>query len=85
MSGKRQARKKIEQGRGAKTPVFTTKNYQILGIAIALLAIGFGGMYLENEFTGWFSLYISPLLIVGGFITVVFAILHHTEVQQINE
>jgi hypothetical protein len=56
--------------------IFTGKNYMILGIAILLLTIGFGGMYIENNFNGWFSLYISPVLAVAGFITVAVAILY---------
>ena len=56
--------------------IFTGKNYMILGIAILLLTIGFGGMYIENNLTGWFSLYISPVLAVAGFITVAVAILY---------
>ena len=31
-------------------------------------------MYIENEFEGWFSLYVSPLMIVGGFAMVAFGI-----------
>lgn len=34
-------------------------------------------MYLENEVDGVISLYISPLVILAGFITVVFAIMKH--------
>lgn len=55
--------------------VFGKQNYILLAVAVLCLTIGFGGMYVENEFTGWFSLYISPLFLVAGFITVVFAIL----------
>lgn len=51
------------------------QNYQLLLIAVLSLLVGFGGMYIENEFLGWFSLYVSPLLIIGGFILVVFGIM----------
>ncbi|HAC16399.1 MAG TPA: hypothetical protein DCE78_10720 [Bacteroidetes bacterium] len=65
--------------------VFTGKNYMLLGVAILLLVLGFGGMYVENNFTGWFSLYISPVLAVAGFITVAFAILYreNNDTQQV--
>jgi cytochrome c biogenesis protein CcdA len=75
MSGRRQAKAKASKTGDSKTMIFTTKNYQILGLAMVLLLIGFGGMYIEQEFTGWFSLYISPILIVSGFVTVAVAIL----------
>ena len=76
MSGRRQAKIKASKLSESKVMVFTQKNYLILGLALAFLMIGFGGMYIEEEFTGWFSLYVSPILIVSGFITVAIAILH---------
>lgn len=76
MSGRRQAKIKASKVSESKVMFFTKKNYLILGLALALLMIGFGGMYIEKEFTGWFSLYVSPILIVSGFITVAFAILY---------
>lgn len=76
MSGRRQAKVKASKASENSSMFFTKKNYLILLTALILLMIGFGGMYLEQEFTGWFSLYISPILIVSGFITVAFAILY---------
>jgi hypothetical protein len=75
MSAKQSRRKKAEKLQENREMVFGKQNYILLAIAVLCLAIGFGGMYIENEFTGWFSLYISPLFLVAGFITVVFAIL----------
>ncbi len=39
------------------------------------MIIGFTIMRLENEVYGFISLYIAPVLIMAGYITVVFAIL----------
>jgi hypothetical protein len=75
MSEKQNRRKKSVKIQENREMVFQKQNYVLLGIAVLCLAIGFGGMYIENEFTGWFSLYISPLFLVGGFITVAVAIL----------
>lgn len=58
-----------------KTLVFSALNYKILGVGILLVIIGFTIMRLENEVYGFISLYISPVLIMAGYITVVFAIL----------
>lgn len=59
----------------SKTMVFTKENYILLLIGIALIFVGFLMMYLENEIDGFISLYISPILIVGGFSEIVYAIM----------
>lgn len=68
-------RSKHSQKDAERNLIFGPHNYQLLFIAVLLLFTGFGGMYIEMEFKGWFSLYVSPLLIVAGFITVAVAIL----------
>lgn len=55
--------------------VFSALNYKILGAGVLLVIIGFTIMRLENEVYGFISLYIAPVLIMAGYITVVFAIL----------
>ena len=34
-------------------------------------------MYMENEIDGFISLFISPILIMAGYVIVIFAILKH--------
>ncbi len=58
-----------------KPMVFSALNYKILGVGVLLVFIGFTIMRLENEVYGFISLYIAPVLIMAGYITVVFAIL----------
>jgi hypothetical protein len=79
MSEKLKRRKKSEKIQESRLMVFEKQNYILLGIAVLCLTIGFGGMYIEREFTGWFSLYVSPLFLIAGFITVVVAILWKKE------
>ncbi len=55
--------------------LFSPLNYKLLGLGVLLVIAGFTGMYLENEFKGFISLYISPIVIMSGYITVIFAIL----------
>lgn len=81
MTAKPSKRKKINKIRESKAMLFGRKNYLLLGVAITLLVVSFGGMYIENEFKGWFSLYIAPILAIAGFITVVFAILGQSEAE----
>ena len=56
---------------------FSAFNYRLIGIAILLIASGFTAMLVENEVEGIISLYISPIVILAGFIVVIFAIMKH--------
>lgn len=85
MSAKQNRRKKGTKVQVNREMLLGKKNYVLLGIAVFLLAVGFGGMYVENEFTGWFSLYISPLFLVAGFIMVAVAILKKNDRPEISE
>jgi uncharacterized membrane protein HdeD (DUF308 family) len=67
---KRQKRIKDEQ-----EMLFSALNYKLLGIGILLVIVGFTAMYLEMEVYGFISLYVAPIVIMSGYITVIFAIL----------
>lgn len=67
---KRQKRIKEEQ-----EMLFSALNYKLLGIGILLVITGFTAMYLEMEVYGFISLYVAPIVIMSGYITVIFAIL----------
>ncbi len=56
---------------------FSAFNYKLIGIAIFLIFSGFTAMYMENEVNGFISLYISPLVIMAGYVLVIFAIMKH--------
>jgi len=56
---------------------FSAFNYRLIGIAIVLIVSGFTAMYVENEVDGFISLYISPIVILTGFVVVIFAIMKH--------
>jgi hypothetical protein len=71
------ARRK-QRGRGKKDQkpmLFSALNYKLMGLGVLLIVIGFTAMYLENEVHGFISLYISPIIILGGYLTVLIAIL----------
>ena len=68
--------------RGRKTAdsqpmFFSAYNYKMIGIAIFLIVAGFTAMYIENKVNGVISLYVSPIVIMAGYILVVFAIMKH--------
>lgn len=56
---------------------FSAYNYKLIGLSLLLIVGGFTAMYLENEVNGIISLYISPILIMAGFVLVIFAIMKH--------
>ncbi len=57
------------------TLIFEKRNYLLLLVGIALIAVGFTAMYIENEYQGFVSLYVSPVLIVGGYVEIIYALL----------
>ncbi len=60
-----------------KPMIFDVWNYKVMILGLFLVVIGFTAMYLENEVEGFISLYVSPIVIMGGYLTVVLAILKH--------
>ncbi|HAH50712.1 MAG TPA: hypothetical protein DF712_19000 [Balneola sp.] len=66
-----------------KQPMFFSSfNYKIIGIAIFLIITGFTAMYMENEIDGFISLFISPIMVMSGYVIVIFAILKHNRGEQ---
>lgn len=65
--------------------IFQSLNYKLLVIGMVLITGGFTAMYLENEVSGFISLFISPIVIMAGYITVIFAIMVRTSDNQPTE
>ncbi|MDX1672924.1 MAG: hypothetical protein R3211_11320 [Balneolaceae bacterium] len=59
--------------------LFSAWNYKVLIAGLLLVVLGFTAMYMENEVQGFISLYISPIMIMAGYITVIFAIMKHDQ------
>ncbi len=51
-------------------------NYLFLGIGTVVIALSYSIMYLENGAYGFFSLYISPVILVGAYAWILFALLY---------
>lgn len=69
MSAKRRIKKEI------KPMLFSPLNYKLMGLGVLLVIIGFTAMRIENEVYGVISLYFSPVVILAGYIMVIYAIL----------
>lgn len=55
--------------------VFGRRNYVLLLIGLGLITVGYTVMRIENEVDGFLSLYLAPLLILGGYLEIIYAIL----------
>lgn len=59
--------------------LFEAKNYQLMALGVGLVVFGYAIMSFENEVDGFISLYIAPLLILGGYLEIIYAILYHKD------
>ncbi|NNE69140.1 MAG: DUF3098 domain-containing protein [Rhodothermales bacterium] len=55
--------------------VFERRNYVLLLAGLAVVVLGYVMMRMENEVDGFISLYVAPLLILGGYLEIIYAIL----------
>ncbi len=55
--------------------VFSKQNYLLLIMGIVLVIVGYYIMRSENEVDGFISLYVAPLIILGGYLEIIYAIL----------
>ena len=55
--------------------LFTSTNYLLMLAGVLAVVIGYSIMRIENEVDGLISLYVAPLLILGGYLEVIHAIL----------
>lgn len=59
----------------SESMVFDRRNYQLLLLGLALVVVGYVVMRVENEVDGFVSLYVAPLMILGGYLEIIYAIL----------
>lgn len=49
-------------------------NYVLLGVFLGLIVLGYGLMRWENEVQGVISLYVSPILLMVGYLGIMYAL-----------
>lgn len=81
---KRTRSRRAPAGRQARM-VFERRNYQLLLLGVALVVVGFAIMRIENAVDGFISLYVSPLLILAGYVGVAVAILWRPDASATEE
>lgn len=62
--------------------VFTRTNYLLLLLGLALVVVGYVIMRWENEVDGFISLYVAPLMILGGYLEIIWAILWRPKAEE---
>ncbi len=70
-----QQKKRGRKAKENKPMLFSALNYKLLGLGVLMVIVGFTVMRLENKVDGFVSLYISPIVILAGYIVVIVAIL----------
>ncbi len=61
---------------------FGKKNYQLMVAGLLVVATGFTLMAIDKEQFGWLGLTLGPVVVMAGFITEIFAILHTPQEKQ---
>ncbi len=56
--------------------VFSRANYVLLLAGLGVIVLGYVIMRMENEVDGFLSLYVAPILILGGYLEIIYAIFH---------
>jgi len=73
-SGGRRANRR-SRGKSRGVMVFERTNYLLLILGVALVVVGYVIMRMENEVDGFISLYVAPLMILGGYLEIIWAIM----------
>lgn len=63
------------RSRARRPLVFTRRNYVLLIAGVLAVIVGYALMAIENELYGFLSLYVAPLIILGGYLEIIYAIL----------
>jgi len=53
---------------------FEKRNYLLMVAGLVVVGIGYAIMAVEQEIDGFLSLYVSPLLLMAGYIEIIYAI-----------
>jgi NADH:ubiquinone oxidoreductase subunit 4 (subunit M) len=55
--------------------VFTRRNYVLIAIGVLAVVVGYALMAIENELYGFISLYVAPIIILGGYVEIIYGIM----------
>lgn len=75
VESKRSRRSKSNRRSVPAQMVFTRTNYILLLVGVVMIVFGYVIMRLDNQVESLVSLYIAPLIILGGYLEIIYAIL----------
>ena len=55
--------------------VLGKRNYQLIAVGVCAIIIGYTLMAVEGEIDGWLSLYVAPLILIFGYLEIIYALL----------
>ncbi len=55
--------------------IFSRRNYVLMIAGVLAVVVGYALMRIENQLDGFISLYVAPIIILGGYIEIIYAIL----------
>lgn len=70
---RKKQRQRQKRKRGAM--VFSRRNYTLLITGLVMIIVGYAMMRMENEVDGFISLYVAPLILLAGYLEIIYAIL----------
>ncbi len=62
-------------GKNKPVMVFAKRNYLLMILGVVLVVFGYYIMRMENEVDGFISLYVAPLILLAGYLEIIYAIL----------
>ena len=77
----RNRKSRQQRGRKRGVMVFTKKNYTLLILGLVMIIVGYVIMRMENEVDGFISLYVAPLLLLAGYLEIIYAIMWRPKVE----
>ena len=54
---------------------FHARNYILMVVGLVVVAVGYAIMAAENEVDGFLSLYVSPILLLTGYLEIIYAVI----------
>lgn len=67
--------RRARRSRSPRAPLFTRRNYVLLIAGVLAIVVGYAIMRIDNQLDGFISLYVAPLIILGGYFEIIYAIL----------
>ena len=79
---KRPRQRKSSSNQNGPSMVFDRRSYLLLLLGVVIIVVGYVMMRAENQVRGFISLYVAPILIMGGYLEIIYAILRRSKSEE---